>query len=199
MNFTPLVQKAIDMSARLHNGQNRKNDETLPYVSHCFSVACILSQYTGKPEVIAAGLLHDVLEDVKGYTYYDLLRDFGPEVANLVKAVSEDKDPNAKTDKRASWMKRKKGYLENLQKHGSGAMLICAADKINNLRSVTAWYLETGEKTWEKFNSSVKNQIWYYQEVLRILKIGLRGNTIISSLEKEIERFLDVLLKSKSI
>lgn len=195
MKLTPLIQKAIDTAARLHRHQSRKNDKDLPYVSHPFSVALILGEYTTKPEIIAAGLLHDVLEDVKGYSYDDLLKDFGPEVASLVKAVSEDKDPTSEIDKRITWMDRKKGYLENLAKHGPEALLICAADKIHNLRSTTEWYYETGEKTWERFNASLQNQIWYHQSVLRIVKIGLRGNMIVGALEKEIEEFIRVSAK----
>ncbi len=195
MKLTTLIQKAIDTAARLHRKQSRKNDKKLPYVSHPFSVALILSEYTTKPEIIAAGLLHDVLEDVKGYSYDDLLKDFGSEVAGLVKAVSEDKDPASEIDKRITWMDRKKDYLENLPKYGPEALLICAADKIHNLRSTTDWYHETGEKTWEKFNASLKNQIWYHQSVLRIVKTGLRGNMIVGALEKEIEEFIRVSAK----
>lgn len=195
MKLTPLIQKAIDAAARLHRKQSRKNDKTLPYVCHPFSVACLVSEYTSKPEVIAAALLHDVPEDVVGYTHDDLLKDFGPEVASLVKAVSEDKDPASEIDKRITWMDRKKGYLENLAKHGPEALLICAADKIHNLRSTTEWFYETGEKTWEKFNASLQNQIWYHQSVLRIVKIGLRGNMIVGVLEKEIEEFIRVSAK----
>lgn len=196
MKLTPLVQKAIDASARLHRGKSRKNDKTLPYVSHPFSVACILSEYTSKPETIAGGLLHDVLEeDVKGYRYENLVRDFGQEVANLVKAVSEDKDPGVEIDKRITWMDRKKGYLDNLPKHGPEALLICAADKIHNLRSTTDWYHETGEKVWEKFNATLKDQIWYHQSILRIVKVGLRGNTIVGVLQKEIDEFIRVSAK----
>ena len=51
MKLTPLIQKAIDTAARLHRHQSRKNDKDLPYVSHPFSVALILSEYTIKPEI----------------------------------------------------------------------------------------------------------------------------------------------------
>jgi len=192
MKLTPLIQKAIDTSARLHRKKSRKNDKALPYVSHCFSVACIVSEYTSKPEIIAAALLHDTLEDVKEYRFDDLAREFGLEVANLVKAVSEDKDPGVEIDKRITWMDRKKGYLKNLEKHGPEAQLICAADKIHNLRSATEWYKETGERVWEKFNASLKNQIWYHQSVLRIVKVGLRGNMIVGVLEREVQEFIRI-------
>jgi (p)ppGpp synthase/HD superfamily hydrolase len=54
------------MACRLHLNQVRKADEGLPYISHPFSVAWILSSYTDDEDTIKAGLLHDILEDVPG-------------------------------------------------------------------------------------------------------------------------------------
>ena len=73
--YTSHIQKAINKAADLHRGQIRKGDG-LPYIVHPFSVALILLKYTNDEDIIAAGLLHDVLEDVEGYEYEDLKRNF---------------------------------------------------------------------------------------------------------------------------
>jgi (p)ppGpp synthase/HD superfamily hydrolase len=91
MKLTPKIQQAINLVSRLHAGQVRKGDDNLPYISHPNSVAWILSNYTNDEDIIVSGLLHDVLEDVKGYYYDDMVRDFGEKIAQIVKGVSEDK------------------------------------------------------------------------------------------------------------
>ena len=94
MEITPKIQKAINMASQLHIGQTRKGGPDLPFIVHPFSVAWILANYTDNEDIIVAGLLHDVLEDVRGYKFDNLKNDFGEKIAKIVKEVSEDKDPD---------------------------------------------------------------------------------------------------------
>ncbi len=183
MKLTQKIQQAINLASRLHLGQVRKGDSGLPYISHPFSVAWILSNYTGDEDIVVAGILHDVLEDVKGYYYDDMVRDFGERVAQIVKGVSEDKDPNVESDEKATWEERKSKYLANLKNDSDEALMVCAADKIHNLQSMISAYQEKGDALWDNFNSPKEKKLWLYQEILRFMK-GRLNNPIVDELEE---------------
>ncbi len=183
MKLTQEIQQAINLASRLHLGQVRKGDSGLPYISHPFSVAWILSNYTEDEDIIVAGILHDVLEDVKGYYYDDMVRDFGERVAQIVKGVSEDKDPNVESDEKATWEERKSKYLANLKNDSDEALIVCAADKIHNLQSMISAYQEKGDALWDNFNSPKEKKLWLYQEILKFMK-GRLNNPIVDELEE---------------
>lgn len=183
MKLTQKIQQAINLASRLHLGQVRKGDSGLPYISHPFSVAWILSNYTEDEDIIVAGILHDVLEDVKGYYYDDMVRDFGERVAQIVKGVSEDKDPNIESDEKATWEERKSKYLANLKNDSDEALMVCAADKIHNLQSMISAYQEKGDALWDNFNSPKEKKLWLYQEILKFMK-GRLNNPIVDELEE---------------
>ncbi|MFA5131264.1 MAG: HD domain-containing protein [Patescibacteria group bacterium] len=181
MKLSPRIQKAVNLASRLHLGQTRKGDDDLPYISHPFSVAWILSNYTEDEDIIIGGLLHDVLEDVKGYYYEDLKRDFGEKVAEIVQGVSEDKDPNVESDEKATWEARKQKYLDGLYDDSEESLIVCAADKIHNLQSMINAYREKGEELWAHFNSPKEKKLWLYEEIFKVLKAKL-DNPIVDEL-----------------
>lgn len=81
-----LVQRAYRVAEKAHAGQKRVSGEA--YISHCLAVAGILAEYSMPAEVVAAGLLHDTLEDTD--IKVDFLRqEFGEGVANLVQGVTK--------------------------------------------------------------------------------------------------------------
>jgi (p)ppGpp synthase/HD superfamily hydrolase len=183
MNLTPKIQKAINKATILHLNQIRKGSN-LPYITHPYSVAFILSNYTNNENIIIAGLLHDVLEDVKDYNSKDLEKDFGKEITKIVKEVSEDTDPNHNSKKKKeTWKYRKEQYIKDLKNDSFEAQMVCAADKIHNLRSLMFSYKKEGDKMWKHFNSSKEESLWFYKEVLNILKEKL-DNKIVKELEK---------------
>jgi RelA/SpoT family (p)ppGpp synthetase len=81
-----LIQRAYRVAEEAHRGQKRLSGE--PYINHCVAVAQILSELRVPPEVMAAGLLHDTVEDTS-LTLADLQRDFGDAVAALVDGVTK--------------------------------------------------------------------------------------------------------------
>jgi guanosine-3',5'-bis(diphosphate) 3'-pyrophosphohydrolase len=89
-NYSPadreLVERAYRIADKAHAGQKRASGE--PYINHCLAVASILADLRVPPTVIAAGLLHDTVEDTE-ITLEDLKRDFGSEIANLVDGVTK--------------------------------------------------------------------------------------------------------------
>jgi GTP pyrophosphokinase len=81
-----LVQRAYRVAEEAHREQKRHSGE--PYINHCLAVAQILAELRVPPEVLAAGLLHDTVEDTT-VTLNDIRRDFGDVVANLVDGVTK--------------------------------------------------------------------------------------------------------------
>ena len=81
-----LVQRAYRTAEHAHEGQTRASGE--PYIGHCLSVAAILAELCVPPAVIAAGLLHDTVEDTD-VTLDDIQRDFGDEITLLVDGVTK--------------------------------------------------------------------------------------------------------------
>jgi GTP pyrophosphokinase len=81
-----LIQRAYRLAEKAHSGQKRASGE--PYVNHCLAVAAILAEFIMPAEIIAAGLLHDTVEDTS-IKFHDLRRDFGDGVANLVQGVTK--------------------------------------------------------------------------------------------------------------
>ncbi len=81
-----LIRKAYEFSDRVHAGQTRSSGE--PYVEHCLEVSFILAEQHMDSTTLAAGLLHDVVEDTDT-TIEQLRREFGDEVAELVDGVTK--------------------------------------------------------------------------------------------------------------
>jgi (p)ppGpp synthase/HD superfamily hydrolase len=124
-----LVLKAADAAARWHVDHRRKGATQEPYINHLLEVASLVAEATeGKdPELIAAALLHDAIEDQEVPAEI-IERDFGPRVLALVKEVTDDKT----LDKAA----RKRLQIEKANTKSQGAKVIKLADKTSNLRSV---------------------------------------------------------------
>lgn len=88
--YTPadreLIKRAYRVAEQAHEGQKRASGE--PYVNHCLAVASILAEMRVPPAVVAAGLLHDTVEDTS-ITLEEIERDFGIEIAILVDGVTK--------------------------------------------------------------------------------------------------------------
>ncbi len=81
-----LLSRAYKLAEKAHEGQKRVSGE--PYITHCLAVASILLEMKVPVEVIAAGILHDTVEDT-AITLEDLSREFGEEIAKLVDGVTK--------------------------------------------------------------------------------------------------------------
>ncbi|MCH9031803.1 MAG: bifunctional (p)ppGpp synthetase/guanosine-3',5'-bis(diphosphate) 3'-pyrophosphohydrolase [candidate division Zixibacteria bacterium] len=82
----PLIRRAFEFSSKAHEGQSR--DSGAPYMEHCLAVAHILAEWHMDSATIAAGLLHDVIEDTEvGIDY--LTKEFGSEIAQLVDGATK--------------------------------------------------------------------------------------------------------------
>lgn len=83
---TELINRAFEFAKQAHDGQRRKSGE--PYFIHPYNVAIILAEFGADAESIAAGLLHDTMEDT-GVTLEILKKEFGDTIAFMVDAVTK--------------------------------------------------------------------------------------------------------------
>lgn len=146
-----LLKRAFDRAAVLHQGQSRKYPGvSVPYVSHVAGVVSVLARHQFDEEVLAAGALHDVIEDC-GATSESLEQEFGARVAALVRHVSE-------SDKSLSWEERKHAYIENFGRKPWDAQAISLADKIDNFLSILVCAADHGNP-WPMFKRGREAQL----------------------------------------
>jgi (p)ppGpp synthase/HD superfamily hydrolase len=157
--MTPLLKRALDYASVWHRHQKRKYPVVeVPYVSHIAGVVAVLARHGFGDEVLAAGALHDVVEDC-GVSHDELTRLFGARVADLVDAVSEE-------DKSLPWAERKTRYLERFMQSPPDAQAVAVADKIDNLASIAVCAGEHGDP-WSMFKHGKEAQMQRFQAFVR--------------------------------
>lgn len=161
-----MVEKAIRFATKAHEGQFRKGTDR-PYIVHPLEVGKILWEMTADEEVIAAGILHDTIEDCKEVTEEILRQEFGERIATLVLHESEDKTK--------SWKERKSTTIEKLKTAPLEVQYIGLADKLSNIRDIDRDYPIYKEQLWNRFRMKDKQIIgWYYKEIQKSLQ-SLKG------------------------
>lgn len=174
---------AIDLAARAHHHQVRKGTE-IPYIVHPLAVASTLIRINSPEPVVIAALLHDVLEDTP-VTFEKILGQFGPEVADLVTALSEP-------DKTAPWENRKTHTIDYLEKKADDDVLIVAlADKLDNIRAIREGLERDGERFWERFNRPRESQRWYYERLESVFSTRISREpalSLVSAFRAEVKK-----------
>jgi len=157
-----LIQRAYHLAEKAHAGQKRASGE--PYINHCLAVAAILAEFSMPAEVVAAGLLHDTVEDTS--VKIDVLnRDFGEGVAKLVQGVTKltqlprvsrgehreealrktDQNTTQTEDEAAKRNRKRELATETLRKtflamdSDVRVVLIKLADRLHNMRTLGAF------------------------------------------------------------
>ncbi len=160
--WSPMVEKAIRVSAAAHHGQFRKGSQ-LPYLLHPAAVALILVRAGFvDDDVIAAAILHDTLEDTD-VTIDSLRAEFSPEVCEIVEGASEhkvDRDGRVRP-----WLDRKREHIERIRTAPLQVRAVVLADKLHNLQSIVVDLKEL-EPVWERFNASKADVLWYHGELI---------------------------------
>jgi len=158
-----LLDNAIRFAVAAHSGARRKG-RNIPYILHPLEAAAIVSSMTEDLEVIAAAVLHDVLEDTDA-AEDDLLKAFGARVTRLVRAESEDK--RSGSDPRDTWLARKREAIDALKNETDIAVkMIMLGDKLSNMRAFREGRRLEGDRLWDRFNQKdPKMQAWYYSSI----------------------------------
>lgn len=123
----PVTRQAIEFAQAHHGGQRRAADDA-PFLVHPLEVASYLKRAGSPDHVVAAAVLHDVLEDTDAERR-ELASHFGREVCELVTLVSDD--PGVDDEEQ-----RKDEVRERVRSAGGDALIIYAADKVSKVREL---------------------------------------------------------------
>ena len=148
-----VVRDAHDLLVEKHAGQRQKVNGH-PYVEHPVAVATDVSEAGFEPEMVAAALLHDIVED-SDVTVEDVSERFGDKVGTLVDAMTD-------TSEVKPYERRKALHRERVVAAGPEAAAIFAADKLNNVRALRSAYAEDGEAVESRFVQPLdtKLRVW---------------------------------------
>ncbi len=168
----PLAREAWTYADEAHDGQTRKADGK-PFMVHPQEVAALLYSAGSTDAVIAAGLLHDTVERTS-VTIADIDARFGPEVAGLVAAVTED--PAIE-----SYRERKAALRHRAAEAGPDAAVLFAADKISKVRQYRAYVARAhgGE-------APRPRRLHHYTESLRVLETSIPTHPLVRQLRREL-------------
>jgi myo-inositol-1(or 4)-monophosphatase len=161
-----LVSEAIAFATKVHDGMRRKKSD-VPYILHPLEAASIVSTMTSDQNIIAAALLHDVVEDAD-VTIEEVGKRFGERVKELVSSETEDK--RADLPPADTWRIRKEETLKILENTKDiDVLMMWIGDKLANMRAIYRDWSREGDKIWESFNQkNISEQAWYYRTVLKL-------------------------------
>lgn len=168
--YSPLVARAFELAARWHVGQVRKNPvEQIPYIAHPALVGFLLQRAGYDDETIAAGILHDVLEDCD-VTTEELTTSMTPRVTELVAAVTEQ-------PQEVEWEERKAAYRKALESAPVEAVAIAAADHLCNIRDIVE-STKSNVDVWAMFFAKKAQRLVHEEAVLRIVESRMEGQLV---------------------
>lgn len=174
------VREAFEVATAAHAHQRRKGDDS-PYMIHPLTVAGIVRAAGMDAAAVAAALLHDVVEDTP--ITLDALRSrFDPRVVELVEAMTEHKDT-------VGYERRKDEHREQIERAGTDAALIYAADKLANLRDMRRIYSEVGERIAERFRAPLDLRIDLWRRDVEMVERLAGANGHVSDFRDELESF----------
>jgi (p)ppGpp synthase/HD superfamily hydrolase len=169
---SPLTRDALAYAGEHHAGQTRDLDG-LPFVTHPLEVARLLHDAGYQDEVVAAGVLHDVLEDTDA-ELSDLELRFGSRVAELVEAVTDD--PTIEDD-----AERKAALRRQVAHAGECAAVVFAADKVSKARELRV-RVSRG-----RFQRADRGKFAHYEASLAMLSDLIPGHELVNQLRLEVE------------
>lgn len=164
LNCNSLITKALEIAVKAHQDDTRKGKQDVPYIVHPMEVAMTLQKEGKTDELIAAGLLHDTLEDTE-YEEEDLRELFNDQITELVLGASEELEDRENTP----WEERKQHTIDYLKTADMDVKYIACADKLSNIRSMIRDYKRIGDKLWGRFNRGYEKQKWYYESLIESL------------------------------
>jgi (p)ppGpp synthase/HD superfamily hydrolase len=170
---SPLTRSALEFAERQHAAQTRDLDGEVPLVTHPIEVASLLDEAGYPDDVVAAGVLHDVLEDTD-VEARELEERFGSEVARLVVEVSEDPTIEDETERKAA-------LRDQVAKADERVLAVFAADKISKARELRLRASRRGG-----FDRDDRHKLEHYEASLEMLAGLLPEHPFVRRLETEL-------------
>jgi (p)ppGpp synthase/HD superfamily hydrolase len=178
----PQTERAIEYAERMHAGQQRADGT--PFVLHPREVAALL-YYAGAPDhLIAAGVMHDLVEKTDA-TASDLRQRFGQRITELVLAVSDD-------ERIAGYAKRKAALRQQVAGAGEEALMLFAADKLSKMRelrrepAIDPAIDSAATSTPNRVRELRARRLRHYQRSLALLEERLAESTLVTALRDEL-------------
>jgi (p)ppGpp synthase/HD superfamily hydrolase len=194
LHLTSRFTSAVDYARHIHIERRKGTD--IPYMAHLLGVAALVMGEAGHAvvpvteDMVIAALLHDAAEDQGGEPRLrDIEQNFGPEVARMVEGLSDSLSEDA--GNKQPWIERKRAYIERLREEPADVRLISVADKLYNARAILEDYREIGAEVWQRFKRGRKDQIWYFDELLRVYK-QFEPSRIVDELERVVNELREI-------
>jgi (p)ppGpp synthase/HD superfamily hydrolase len=150
--------EALRAAAILHAGQARKGTR-IPKVMHLLGVCSIAFEYGADEDEAIAALLHDVLEDVEPVDEgRATVASFGPDVLRIVEACTDRALP--------AWRDRKAAFLATVPAADRSILLVAAADKLQNARTIVDEVHRFGPTVWSRQSAPPIELCWYYRSLV---------------------------------
>ena len=157
---TALVDAAIRFAIDAHAGTERRG-KGFPYVLHVLEAASIVATMSPDPELLAAAVLHDTVEDT--YVTLEQIRaQFGARVAALVEAETDRLF--AVEDESKTWRARKQAAIDRIAAAPRDAKMVALGDKLSNMRAIAMDYRRQGDALWTLFHApgGRADHAWHY-------------------------------------
>jgi len=186
--LTERFTEAVEYARQQHTEYRKGTD--IPYMAHLLGVAALVMGEAGGPvpvteDMIVAALLHDVVEDHGGMPRLrEIEGRFGAEVARMVAALSDTFAEDH--EKKEGWEERKNNYLARLREEPDDVLLISAADKLYNAKTILDDYKDIGPAVFDRFRRGAKEQLWYFDELLKVFRAH-PPNRIVNELESVVQ------------
>lgn len=175
------MREALEVARSAHAGQIRNGSGGMPYIDHPLTVAAMLEEHDYGEKVLAAALLHDVVEDSET-TLEELRERFGDEVSGMVGVLSDDESIEP-------YRERKAEHRERVAAAGADALAIYAADKLTNVRTLRRAYAEQGEEVAEEFKVPLELKLEIWAADLDLLREKAPELPFLGSLGEELSAF----------
>jgi (p)ppGpp synthase/HD superfamily hydrolase len=185
-----LLSTAVDMARRAHRGQVRNASGGRPYIDHPIAVAERLSECGYADEVLAAALLHDVVEDSE-LEVEDVRRVGGDRVAEIVATLTDDESVEP-------YARRKLEHRERVREEGPETLAVYAADKLTNLSMLRDAYADRGEMIAEELKVPLDEKVAIWQEDLEMLEERTAGDQRLEGLVDELADQLRRLARDRA-
>lgn len=178
----PRFYDAVAYVGALHGRQLRKGT-SIPYVSHLLAVAAIVLEHGGDEAQAVAAILHDAVEDQPrdGKTAQEIRDRYGARILQLVLGLSD-----ATTHPKPPWRERKERYVAHIRTGSPDELLISAADKLHNVRSICADLRRIGDDVWDRFHASKDDVLWYYNALIPAYRAAGFRTFIVDELERAV-------------
>ena len=161
-----IVSEAIKFAVSAHDGMRRKKSD-VPYILHPLEAAVIVGSMTEDQNVIAAAVLHDVVEDT-GVTLEEVEEKFGKRIKELVASETENKRENLPASD--TWRIRKEESLAELESTDDiNVLMLWIGDKLSNIRAIYREWQKEGDALWQNFNQKdPAEHAWYYKTIAKL-------------------------------